>query len=189
MEAGQVLGRYREVRIQDNDDVARGRVEAFEDSRRLAAVSALVKQLDVASGMVPDETLDLPDRSVGRPAIDEDQFGVRAQNRDAANGVGDIPCLVQARDDDGAAVVAGDVPARPRPISSTRGSFMNPASRKSARAGVSGKWEKTVSTPSGATWSCKVRRSVHGSASDSIGIWSTTSRYVPSKVDTFDAST
>src|SRR5438445_454676 len=116
-ELRQILGRHREVGVEDHQHLAACGRKRFphgvafaelEHEVRLVAVRCgrriwhLVHQLDVVVfAPALDHLLDLLHGPIGRCPVDEDDLGPAAHLRDSPHGVGDVAGFVAARHNNG----------------------------------------------------------------------------------------
>src|SRR3989344_7500370 len=100
VELRQILGRYREIGVEDHQYVTCGLQETFAHGISLAGM-VLYQQLDVAVGVVGLHTSYFFRRAVSRMSVDEYDFLVCPEARKALNGRFDVAFFIAARNDDG----------------------------------------------------------------------------------------
>ncbi len=110
IEMRQVLGLHRQIRIQNHQNVARGRVESQADGVGFAA-SGLLEGFEGEVGVpLGDDLLDRGPGGVAGMAFDEDYFGVRTELGESIDRGLNIPGFIAGRDNHGAGGVGGDAP-------------------------------------------------------------------------------
>jgi hypothetical protein len=95
----QILGRHRQIRVQDHQHVAT-RARESKTNRIALAPAELLEGLDVEVRIRSLHPLDLLPGAVIAATLDEDDLHIWSKFRDASCGCLDVSELVPARNDD-----------------------------------------------------------------------------------------